>query len=75
MRCLCSIHIFSEKAEDVFTNNAISASLVDNEPLRAYILLLYVTIIYLIARKATANPLSLVVDWISTAAQTIYQNI
>ncbi|KAI1372049.1 S-adenosyl-L-methionine-dependent methyltransferase [Hypoxylon crocopeplum] len=39
MRCLCSIHVFSEKSEDVFTNNAISASLVGNEPLRAYILL------------------------------------
>ncbi|OTA52207.1 S-adenosyl-L-methionine-dependent methyltransferase [Hypoxylon sp. EC38] len=39
MRCLCSIHIFSEIEEDVFANNPISASLVDNEPLRAYILL------------------------------------
>ncbi|RYP22781.1 hypothetical protein DL765_001490 [Monosporascus sp. GIB2] len=39
MRCLCSIHIFAEVAEDVFANNDISASLVDNEPLRAYILL------------------------------------
>ncbi|KAI1261349.1 S-adenosyl-L-methionine-dependent methyltransferase [Xylariaceae sp. FL1019] len=39
MRCLCSIHIFHEKAEDVFVNNKISASLVDNEPLRAYIML------------------------------------
>jgi hypothetical protein len=42
MRCLCSIHIFHEKDEDVFTNNKISSSLVDNEPLRAYIMLLYV---------------------------------
>ncbi|KAI4864285.1 S-adenosyl-L-methionine-dependent methyltransferase [Hypoxylon rubiginosum] len=39
MRCLCSIHVFSEVGEDVFTNNAISAALVNNEPLRAYILL------------------------------------
>ncbi|KAJ8133353.1 hypothetical protein O1611_g274 [Lasiodiplodia mahajangana] len=39
MRCLCSIHLFSEKEEDVFTNNRISLSLVNNEPLRAYILL------------------------------------
>lgn len=40
MRCLCSIHVFSEVGEDVFANNAISAALVNNEPLRAYILLL-----------------------------------
>ncbi|RYC54807.1 hypothetical protein CHU98_g11403 [Xylaria longipes] len=39
MRCLCSIHLFDEKEEDVFTNNRISLSLVDNEPLRAYIML------------------------------------
>ncbi|KAI0103343.1 S-adenosyl-L-methionine-dependent methyltransferase [Nemania sp. FL0031] len=39
MRCLCSIHLFSEKEEDVFINNRISLSLVNNEPLRAYILL------------------------------------
>ncbi|KAK6532661.1 hypothetical protein TWF281_006840 [Arthrobotrys megalospora] len=39
MRCLCSIHVFREVAEDVFTNNVISAALVKNEPLRAYILL------------------------------------
>ncbi|KAI5926688.1 S-adenosyl-L-methionine-dependent methyltransferase [Camillea tinctor] len=39
MRCLCSIHIFHEVEEDVFANNTISASLVGNEPLRAYILL------------------------------------
>ncbi|KAI1132514.1 S-adenosyl-L-methionine-dependent methyltransferase [Nemania abortiva] len=39
MRCLCSIHLFSEKEEDVFTNNRISSSLVGNEPLRAYIML------------------------------------
>ncbi|KAJ6259262.1 O-demethylpuromycin-O-methyltransferase [Drechslerella dactyloides] len=39
MRCLCSIHVFRETAEDVFANNAISAALVGNDPLRAYILL------------------------------------
>ncbi|KAK0615277.1 S-adenosyl-L-methionine-dependent methyltransferase [Bombardia bombarda] len=39
MRCLCSIHLFKETAPDVFANNAITASLVDNEPLRSYILL------------------------------------
>lgn len=39
MRTLCSIHIFTETQEDVFKNNAISAALVDNEPLRAYIML------------------------------------
>lgn len=44
MRCLCSIHVFDEKEEDVFTNNRISSSLVGNEPLRAYIMLLYVQI-------------------------------
>ncbi|EEY23686.1 conserved hypothetical protein [Verticillium alfalfae VaMs.102] len=40
LRCLCSIHIFTEVEPDVFANNAVSAGLVDNEPLRAYILLL-----------------------------------
>ncbi|KAF3901332.1 O-demethylpuromycin-O-methyltransferase [Dactylellina cionopaga] len=39
MRCLCSIHVFRETAEDVFANNIISAALVNNDPLRAYILL------------------------------------
>ncbi|KAM0648256.1 hypothetical protein ACHAO3_006919 [Verticillium nonalfalfae] len=39
LRCLCSIHIFTEVEPDVFANNAVSAGLVDNEPLRAYILL------------------------------------
>ncbi|CRK45149.1 hypothetical protein BN1723_016488 [Verticillium longisporum] len=39
LRCLCSIHIFTEVEPDVFANNAVSAWLVDNEPLRAYILL------------------------------------
>ncbi|KAI0409179.1 S-adenosyl-L-methionine-dependent methyltransferase [Xylaria palmicola] len=39
MRCLCSIHIFQEKDEDVFINNRISSSLVNNEHIRAYILL------------------------------------
>ncbi|EPS43342.1 hypothetical protein H072_2599 [Dactylellina haptotyla CBS 200.50] len=39
MRCLCSTHIFREISDDVFANNDISASLVNNEPLRAYILL------------------------------------
>ncbi|KAJ3497719.1 hypothetical protein NLG97_g1692 [Lecanicillium saksenae] len=39
LRCLCSIHIFREVDVDVFANNAISASLVDDEHLRAYIML------------------------------------
>ncbi|KND89113.1 Sterigmatocystin 8-O-methyltransferase [Tolypocladium ophioglossoides CBS 100239] len=43
MRCLCSIHIFQEIGPDVFGNNAISELLVNNEPLRAYILLLALT--------------------------------
>ncbi|KAH7325589.1 S-adenosyl-L-methionine-dependent methyltransferase [Stachybotrys elegans] len=38
MRCLCSIHIFSEIADDVFANNIISKSLIGNDPLRAYVL-------------------------------------
>jgi hypothetical protein len=42
MRCLCSIHIFKEMEDGVFANNAISAGLVHNEPLRAYIAMLYV---------------------------------
>lgn len=43
MRCLCSIHLFHEKDEDVFVNNRISSSLAENEHLRAYIMLLYVS--------------------------------
>ena len=39
LRCLCSIHIFQEVSPDVFANNVISAALVDNEPLRAYVML------------------------------------
>lgn len=42
MRCLCSIHIFRESSDGMFANNAISAALVGNEPLRAYIVMLYV---------------------------------
>lgn len=44
MRCLCSIHIFREINDGVFANNAISGGLVDNEPLRAYIAMLYVAL-------------------------------
>lgn len=40
LRCLCSIHFFREVAPDCFANNSISQSLVGNEPLRAYVLLL-----------------------------------
>ncbi|KAI5919292.1 S-adenosyl-L-methionine-dependent methyltransferase [Camillea tinctor] len=39
MRCLCSIHIFKEVAPDYYANNRISEALVDNEPLRSYILM------------------------------------
>ncbi|KAI8630832.1 S-adenosyl-L-methionine-dependent methyltransferase [Xylariaceae sp. FL1651] len=39
LRCLCSIHVFTEVDEDVFANNAISQALVGNEYLRSYILL------------------------------------
>ena len=39
LRCLCSNHIFREVATDVFANNVTSAALVNNEPLRAYVLL------------------------------------
>lgn len=44
MRCLCSIHIFKEVQPDHFANNSVSAALVDNEPLRAYIVMLYVCV-------------------------------
>jgi hypothetical protein len=44
LRCLCSIHIFQEVRENVYANNRISAALVGNEPLRAYILMLYVMV-------------------------------
>lgn len=39
LRCLCSIHVFQETQPNVFANNGISAALVGNEPLRAYIML------------------------------------
>ncbi|KAI9674799.1 MAG: hypothetical protein M1817_001703 [Caeruleum heppii] len=39
LRCLTSIGVFDETAPDVFVNNRVSASLVRNEPLRAYIML------------------------------------
>ncbi len=42
LRCLCSIGVFAEVAADWFANNRISAALVSNEPLRAYIMMLYV---------------------------------
>ncbi|KAL8728552.1 MAG: hypothetical protein Q9181_005309 [Wetmoreana brouardii] len=38
LRTLCSNHIFTEPSPDHFANNVISAALVENEPLRAYIL-------------------------------------
>lgn len=39
LRCLCSNHVFREIEPDRYTNNPISAALVNNEPLRAYVLL------------------------------------
>ncbi|KAF2836623.1 O-methyltransferase A [Patellaria atrata CBS 101060] len=39
MRCLCSIHIFNEPTANSFANNRISAALIHNEPLRAYVML------------------------------------
>ncbi len=39
LRCLCSIHVFKEVRPDCFANNSVSAALVINEPLRAYILM------------------------------------
>ena len=40
MRTLCSLHVFDEVKPDVYANNATSSALVNNEPLRAYLLLL-----------------------------------
>lgn len=39
-RILCTIHIFQEVAENRFANNRISAALVHNEGLRAYVQML-----------------------------------
>ncbi|KAI5865030.1 S-adenosyl-L-methionine-dependent methyltransferase [Durotheca rogersii] len=39
MRCLCSNHVFAAVGDDVYANNRVSASLVHNESLRAYIML------------------------------------
>lgn len=44
MRALCSVHVFEEVAQDTYANSYTSAALVNNEPLRAYILLLYVSL-------------------------------
>ncbi|KAK2743445.1 hypothetical protein FQN57_004910 [Myotisia sp. PD_48] len=41
MRCLCSSHIFRETKHDIFSNNRISIALVQNEPLRAYIMMFH----------------------------------
>ncbi|RMZ83963.1 hypothetical protein DV737_g1338, partial [Chaetothyriales sp. CBS 132003] len=37
LRCLSSMGIFKQTGQDVFANNSISAALVSNEPLRAFI--------------------------------------
>ena len=37
LRTLCSSHIFAETASERFANNIISTALVNNEPLRAYV--------------------------------------
>ena len=39
MRALCFSHIFIETSTECFANNVVSAALVNNEPLRAYILM------------------------------------
>ncbi len=43
LRCLTSEHIFRETGPDGFANNDVSHSLVKNEPLRAYLIMLSVT--------------------------------
>ncbi|KAL4940293.1 hypothetical protein BDV06DRAFT_230434 [Aspergillus oleicola] len=37
LRCLCSLHVFKQIGPDHFANNRISAALIKNEPLRAYV--------------------------------------
>lgn len=39
LRALCSNHIFMETSADCFANNVVSAALINNEPLRAYVLM------------------------------------
>lgn len=39
LRALCSNHIFTEPSPDHFANNVISAALVGNDPLRAYVMM------------------------------------
>ncbi len=41
MRTLCSNHVFQEVAPDTYSNNHVSAALVDNDAFRAYILILW----------------------------------
>ena len=42
MHLLTSAHVFEEVRDEHYANNRISASLVNNEPLRACIMILYV---------------------------------
>jgi hypothetical protein len=42
MRTLCSLQVFDEVAPDTYAKNYTSAALVGNEPLRSYILVLFV---------------------------------
>lgn len=44
LRVLCSNGIFCEISPDVFANNRVSVALVQNEPLRAYMLHLSVAL-------------------------------
>lgn len=39
LRCLCTVHIFTEVQKDHFANSPTSQHLVDNEPLRCNILI------------------------------------
>lgn len=53
MRVLCSNGIFCEVAPDVFANNRVSAALIQNEPLRAY--MLHLSVCTLLTMTAPGN--------------------
>ncbi len=71
LRCLTSIHIYQEVAPDVFANNRISETLVGNEPLRAYLMLLSVRLSVVFPRpktdiKYSGLDLFSAADWLPT---------
>jgi hypothetical protein len=72
MRTLCSLQVFDEVAPDTYANNYTSIALVGNEPLRSYILILFVLL-----RLSLVIPtnISLPVDSKSSQQLTTFQKL